>query len=117
MSKKYDKNLIGNISTIIKYVLITISGYIISASAAQGLNLPLSESQLAELLGIILFFIIAHIDAKYPNNLFHDVVDFHTLTKYEDNDEIIETDGKIIIKSSPENIEEVEEDEGDDTTQ
>lgn len=113
MSEKYDKNLIGNISTIIKYVLITVSGYIISASAAQGLNLPLSESQLAELLGIILFFIIAHIDAKYPNNLFHDVVDFHSLTKYEDNDEI-ENDGKIIIKSSPE-TENIEEAEGDDT--
>lgn len=111
-----NNNLIGNISTIIKYVLITISGYIISASAAQGLNLPLSESQLAEILGIILFFIIAHIDAKYPNNLFHDVVDFHTLTKYEDNDETIEDDGKIIIKSSPK-TENIEEAEGDDTQQ
>lgn len=111
-----NNNLIGNVSTIIKYVLITLSGYIISASAAQGLNLPLSESQLAELLGIILFFIIAHIDAKYPNNLFHDVVDFHTLTKYEDNDEIIEDDGKIIIKSSPK-TENIEEAEGDDTQQ
>lgn len=110
-----NNNLIGNISTIVKYVLITVSGYIISASAAQGLNLPLSESQLAELLGIILFFIIAHIDAKYPNNLFHDVVDFHSL-KYEDNDEIIEDDGKIIIKSSPK-TENIEEAEGDDTQQ
>lgn len=111
-----NNNLIGNVSTIIKYVLITLSGYIISASAAQGLNLPLSESQLAELLGIILFFIIAHIDAKYPNNIFHEVVELHTLTKYEDNDETIEDDGKIIIKSSPK-TENIEEAEGDDTQQ
>lgn len=109
-----NNNLTGNISTIIKYILITFSGYIVSASAAHGINLPITETQLTELLGIILFFIIAHIDAKYPNNLFHDVVDFHTLTKYEDNDETIEDDGKIIIKSSPK-TENIEEAEGDDT--
>lgn len=111
-----NNNLTGNISTIIKYILITFSGYIISASAAHGINLPITETQLTELLGIILFFIIAHIDAKYPNNIFHDIVEFQQL-KTVDNEEIIEEDGKIIIKSSPEteNIEEDEEVEGDDT--
>lgn len=110
-----NNNLIGNVSTIIKYILITLSGYIISASAAHGINLPITETQLTELLGIILFFILAHIDAKYPNNIFHDVVEFQSLKKVEDNEEIIEDDGKIIITNSSLETENIEEAEGDDT--
>ena len=60
-------NEIGNISTIIKFVSMTIAGYLIGALATKGLNLPISEEALAEIVSTLIFFGLAYIDAKYPN--------------------------------------------------
>ncbi len=60
-------NEIGNISTIVKFVSMTLAGYLIGALAAQGLNLPFDAEVLSQLISTLLFFCLAYIDAKYPN--------------------------------------------------
>ena len=60
-------NEIGNISTIIKFISMTIAGYLIGALASKGLNLPIDAEVLAQLISTLLFFALAYIDAKYPN--------------------------------------------------
>jgi len=70
MSKENrETNFIGNGSTLIKYIAFLIAGRIIAISVAQGINLPIDQYTLAELLGCIAGFIVATIDAKYPNNI------------------------------------------------
>lgn len=61
-------NTIGNISTIVKIVSMTIAGWIISALAAQGYNLGVDAATLASVIGAFIGLIIAYIDAKYPNS-------------------------------------------------
>ena len=61
------ENRIGNLSTIIKFISMTVAGYLIGAAAAKGLNLPIDTEALSQLIGTLLFFILAYIDAKYPN--------------------------------------------------
>ena len=61
------ENQIGNLSTIIKFISMTIAGYLIGAAAAKGLNLPIDTEALSQLIGTLLFFTLAYIDAKYPN--------------------------------------------------
>ena len=74
MSQKIQKtNFIGNGSTIVKYILVMIATKTIAVAAAHGYNLPVNEIQLAEILGYILGFIIATIDAKWPNNIFNNI--------------------------------------------
>ena len=59
--------LIGNLSTILKFVCMTIAGYLIGVAASHGLNLPIDQKALAELISTLLLFCFAYIDAKYPN--------------------------------------------------
>ena len=63
---------IGNISTTIKTLCMCISGYAIGYFISIGLNLPISQEELAELFFIIITTIIAYIDAKYPNTFFEE---------------------------------------------
>lgn len=98
MSQK--NNIIGNGSTIVKYILIMIATKTIALMAAQGYHLPINETQLAEIFGYILGFIIATIDAKYPNNIFNKIID--ALTPQED-DEIQEDNSNIDDYESDEN--------------
>lgn len=60
-------NKIGNISTIIKFISMTIAGYLIGVAATKGLNLPFDAEVLSQLISTLLFFCLAYIDAKYPN--------------------------------------------------
>ena len=46
---------------------MTLAGYLIGAAAAKGLNLPIDTATLSQLISTALFFILAYIDAKYPN--------------------------------------------------
>lgn len=75
MSKKYsEKNIIGNSSTIVKYFLVMLATKTITVAAAHGINLPVDAQALAAIFGWILGFIIATIDAKYPNNIFNTIL-------------------------------------------
>lgn len=69
MSKEYETNYIGNGSTFIKYIAFLIAGRVIAIGIAHGINLPIDQYTLAELIGYILGFIGATIDAKYHNNI------------------------------------------------
>lgn len=60
-------NEIGNISTIVKFVSMTLAGYLIGALASKGLNLPFDAEVLSQLISALIFFGLAYIDAKYPN--------------------------------------------------
>lgn len=62
-------NFIGNGSTIFKTICMLIAGYAIGYFLSIGLNLPISQEQLSEILFIILCALGAYIDAKYPNTL------------------------------------------------
>lgn len=46
---------------------MTIAGYIIGALAAQGLDLNIDVTILAQVIGAILFLILGYLDSKYPN--------------------------------------------------
>ena len=46
-----------------------IAGWFIGLLISQGLNLPISEAQLSEVISAIIFIILGYIDAKYPNTL------------------------------------------------
>ena len=63
-----ETNYIGNISTIVKFVSMTLAGYLIGVAASKGLNLPIDTAALSQLISAVIFFIIAYIDAKYPNS-------------------------------------------------
>lgn len=60
-------NIIGNLSTIVKTILMMFAGAALGALASMGLDLPIDETQLTEISFTILCFIAAYIDAKYPN--------------------------------------------------
>ena len=60
-------NTIGNLSTIIKILSMTISGWIITTIATQGYNLGVDTETLASVIGALIGLILAYIDAKYPN--------------------------------------------------
>ena len=60
-------NTIGNLTTIIKYICMAISGWAIGIMVSHGLNLPITEAQLSEILFTIIVFIIGYLDSKYPN--------------------------------------------------
>ena len=62
-----NNNIIGNGSTIIKTLSLTIAGYILAGLAAQGYDLGIDVNILASLIGAIIGLAISYIDAKYPN--------------------------------------------------
>ena len=63
-----NKNIIGNGSTIIKTLSLTLAGYILAGLAAQGYDLGIDINILASLIGAIIGLCISYIDAKYPNS-------------------------------------------------
>ena len=46
-------NEIGNLSTIVKFISMTIAGYLIGALASKGLNLPIDADLLAQMIGAV----------------------------------------------------------------
>lgn len=68
MSTK-NTNFIGNGSTFVKYFCFLLSGKIFALAIAHGINIPVDQYTFAELLGYIIGFIGATIDAKYHNNI------------------------------------------------
>ena len=46
---------------------MTLAGYIIGVAAAHGLELPIDQTALAEIISTLFLFAIAYIDAKHPN--------------------------------------------------
>lgn len=61
------ENITGNLTTLIKYVCMVIAGWAIGIAVSHGLNLPITEAQLSEILFMIIMFILGYLDSKYPN--------------------------------------------------
>jgi hypothetical protein len=61
------QNIIGNTTTIGKFLLIAFAGWVISLAASKGLNLPVDAATLAQILGFIAGIAYSYLDAKYPN--------------------------------------------------
>ena len=94
-------NIIGNLSTLVKTLCMMFAGYALGYFISIGLNLPISQEQLAEILFTIILFIAAYIDAKHPNTFDWlgngNIVDMGTILGYPSeevvlNDEYITTE-------------------------
>ena len=55
------KKLLGNITTIIKYIVMTIAPYLALTADMQ--------NQLIAILVAIIGFVLAYLDAKHPNTI------------------------------------------------
>ena len=95
MSKYTEKNIIGNGSTIVKYILVMIATKTLAVAAAHGYNLPVDATQLAEILGYIIGFIIATIDAKWPNNIFNNIWELGIAKITEDKPDVTFADTEL----------------------
>lgn len=62
-------NYIGNITTIGKIIGLMIGGWAIGFAASHGLNLPVDQETLSELILAIILLIWGILDAKFPNSL------------------------------------------------
>ena len=91
-----DKNYIGNISTIIKFISMTIAGWLIAELVAHGINLPIDEVTLSQYIGMVIGFIIAYIDAKHPNSFDWlgngNLVDLGTILGYPSEEVVLNDD-------------------------
>lgn len=86
-----NEELIGNLTTIIKTISVMFAGYALAYFVSIGLNLPITQEQLSEIIMTVIFFLIAYIDAKYPNT-FKFLGNDKTVTNYEEtvmNDEYV----------------------------
>ena len=63
-----NSNFIGNSSTVIKFIGMTIAGWVISLLASKGLNLGVDATALGEIIGAFIGLGFGYIDAKYHNN-------------------------------------------------
>ena len=82
---------IGNLTTIIKTISVMFAGYALAYFVSIGLNLPITQEQLSEVIMTVIFFLIAYIDAKYPNT-FKFLGNDKPVTNYEEtvmNDEYV----------------------------
>ena len=62
-----NEEVLGNLTTVIKTICMTFAGYAIGYFISIGLNLPISQEQLSEIFFVIICFVAAYFDAKYPN--------------------------------------------------
>ena len=60
-------NVIGNLSTTGKFILIPFAGWIIGLAASKGLDLGVDAETLAQVIGVLAGLAYSYIDAKYPN--------------------------------------------------
>ena len=61
---------IGNVTTYVNTIIITISGYLFGLLVSYFGNLPFTEAQLASALSTIVFFVFSYYNAKKHNTLF-----------------------------------------------
>ena len=110
------EDLIGNVTTIIKAISMIIAGYTVGIAVSLGLNLPFSEAQIADAISIIIFIIIAFLDAKYQNTI---ICNNNTTTETTEPTikvEVTQDELSDAIKEASEDINETTETEviGDD---
>ena len=100
------KNYIGNISTILKTILMMVAGWFLGYAASHGLNLPIDAAQLTEILFVALCFVAAYIDAKFPNSFDFlgnsNLVDMATILGYPSQEILLNEEYETEIEGDPE---------------
>lgn len=66
-----NKDIIGNITTIGKIIAMAIAGWFIGYCVSKGINLPVDQETLSEILFTIFLLIWSYFDAKYHNSFFN----------------------------------------------
>ena len=66
-----NNELIGNLTSTVKTILLAFAGYFIGYLVSIGLDLPISAEQLAEILFMSLCLVWSYFDMKYPNAFNH----------------------------------------------
>lgn len=70
--------IIGNATTVVNSIIVAFAGLIIGVLGAWGIKLPVDQTGLAGVIGLVVFFLFSIINAKYHNTYFND--DENTLT-------------------------------------
>ena len=70
MENTTNNNLIGNITTIGKLIAMMIAGWFIRYCVSKGIQLPVDQETLSEIIFAILLLIWGYFDAKYQNTYF-----------------------------------------------
>ena len=101
-----ETNYIGNLSTIVKFISMTLAGYLISVAASKALNLPIDTAALSQFISTIIFFIIAYVDAKYPNSFDWlgngNLVDMGTILGYPSQEVVLNEEYETEIEGDQE---------------
>lgn len=101
-----ETNYIGNISTIVKTILMMVAGWALGYATAHGLNLPIDAAQLTEILFVIICFIAAYIDAKFPNSFDFlgngNLVDMGTILGYPSQEVVLNEEYETEIEGDQE---------------
>jgi len=66
-----NNELIGNLTSTVKTILLAFAGYFIGYLVSIGLNLPITAEQLSEILFMILCLVWSYLDMKYPHAFNH----------------------------------------------
>lgn len=88
--------LLGNLTSTVKTILLAFAGYFLGYLVSIGLDLPISAEQLAEILFMILCLAWSYLDMKYP----------HAFKHFKNNTHVVETEEDLI------NQEYISEDDG-----
>lgn len=110
-------NKLGNGLTLGKFILIMIAARTLSMTTAYGINLPISDIELAGYLGLIAGFIYSILDSYFKNNIKWDhfknflskILDQEIPEDNEDNEIKIEktdADPTTETENEPEELEE-----------
>lgn len=71
MENTTNNNLIGNITTIGKLIAMMIAGWFIGYCVSKGIQLPVDQETLSEIIFAIILLIWGYFDAKYHNTWFN----------------------------------------------
>ena len=73
---------IGNSSSIFKTIGLTLAGYLIPLAVANGVNFYGQETQIIQVLGVIIGLWLSYIDMKYANSYFKKTITLEDYINY-----------------------------------
>ena len=77
-----NNNIIGNTSSIFKTIGLLIAGYLLSICIAKGVNFNGQETQITQILGILIASALSYIDMKYANSFFKKTITIDDYINY-----------------------------------
>ena len=80
---------LGNLTSIVKTILLAFAGYFIGYLVSIGLNLPITAEQLSEILFMLLCLVWSYFDMKYPNAFKHFKKNVSAVESFENEADLI----------------------------